>query len=243
MQVLVSVNSVAEARLVLAAGVPLIDLKDTSHGALAALDLENSAAIMAAVKAHRQQSPVAAVTISATVGDGCASVADLIALIAQRLHIGIEVIKLPEAIWADANYQAVINDFIAQGARIIAVFMPHSLADAILETRLLGLAQQGYWGVMVDTTEKSTSLMEMVSMPVLARFVHAARSLHLYVGLAGGLSLAHVAPLSALQPDYLGFRSGLCVDGQRAQGLLAERIQKLLVPESEDLLEKWSISQ
>lgn len=243
MQVLVSVNSVAEARLVLEAGVPLIDLKDTSHGALAALDIESSAAIVAAVNTHRQQLPGAAITISATVGDRCTSETDLIALIEQRLHIGIEVIKLPEAIWADAAYRTVIDGFITLGAKIIAVFMPFSLGDAALKTRLQALAQQGYWGVMVDTTEKSTSLVEMVPMHILAQFVQTARSLHLFVGLAGGLSLAHVAPLSAVQPDYLGFRSGLCLDGHRSQRLLPERLQKLLVTESEDLLEKWSISQ
>lgn len=242
-QVLVSVNSVAEARLVLEAGVPLIDLKDTSHGALAALDLDISEAIVATVKAHRQQFHAASITISATVGDDCASATDLAALIEQRLSIGVEVIKLPEAIWADTAYRPVIDAFIAQGAKIIAVLLPFSLNDAALEKRLQGLAQQGYWGVMVDTMEKSTSLVEMTSMPSLARFVHAAKSLQLFVGLAGGLSLAHVAPLSALQPDYLGFRSGLCADGQRTKGLLAGRVQKLVATESEDLLEKWPISQ
>lgn len=236
-QVLVSVNSVAEARLVLAAGVPLIDLKDTSHGALAALDIESSDAIVAAVKAHQQQYPAASITISATVGDRCASAADLIALIEHRLQLGVEVIKLPEAIWDDATYQSVIDDFIAQGKRMIAVLLPLSLKDAALEKRLQGLAQQGYWGVMVDTPQKSTVLVEMVAMPLLARFVQGAKSLQLRVGIAGGLSLADVESLSDIAPDYLGFRSGVCMDGQRSKGLAPERVHMLVSQVSGNLLD------
>lgn len=237
MQVLVSVNSAAEAGLVLAAGVPLIDLKDTSHGALAALDIDLSAEIVATVHAHRQKSPAATTTISATVGDSCGSSSELMALIKQRLQIGVEVIKLPEAIWADPAFQSVIEGFFAQGTKMIAVLMPASLTDATLPKRLQLLAQQGYWGVMVDTMRKSTPLVEMVSMTDLARFVHAAKALRLKVGLAGGLTLAHAEFLSDLAPDYLGFRSGVCLDGQRANGLAAESVRTLVSQVSGNLLD------
>lgn len=228
MQVLVSVNSTAEAQLVLAAGVPLIDLKDTTHGALAALDVDISKAIVVMVHAHRQKFPAATTTISATVGDGCASSDELMTLIEQRLQIGVEVIKLPEAIWADSAFQSVIEGFCAQGTKMIAVLMPASLPDATLSKRLQLLARQGYWGVMVDTMQKSIPLVEMVSMQELARFVHAAKASQLKVGLAGGLALAHAELLSDLAPDYLGFRSGVCLDGQRAKGLSAERVHTLV---------------
>lgn len=228
MQVLVSVHSAAEAQLVLSAGVPLIDLKDTSHGALAALDLETSKTITAIVHAHRQQCEASDIVVSATIGDHCASAADLSALIASRLEIGIEVIKLPEAIWADPVYQSIIDGFLAQGTRMIAVLLPGSLTDSSLEQRLQSLATQGYWGVMVDTVQKSSALVEMIAIPAIAKFVSTAKSLHLMVGIAGGLALSHVEMLSTLDPDYLGFRSGVCEHGLRSQGLLAERVYHLV---------------
>lgn len=233
MQVLVSVNSVAEAQLVLSAGVSLIDLKDTSHGALAALDLDVSKAIVDTVNAYRQQSAATGIIISATVGDHCTSVADLIQLIESRLNLGVEVIKLPETIWEDPDYQPTIAAFLEQGIRLIAVLTPASLSEARMAGRVQSLAQQGYWGVMVDTTLKSSPLTEMVSLSALANFVHAAKTAQLFVGLAGGLSLSHVEPLAALGADYVGYRSGLCVDGQRAQGLLTSKVQQLVARVSE----------
>lgn len=243
MQVLVSVTSVAEAQLVLAAGVSLIDLKDTSHGALSALDIETSKAIVMEVHAHRQRSARPEIIISATVGDNCDTAADLMTLMDHRLQIGIEVIKLPEAIWADPDYQSIIDGFLAQGIKMIAVLMPASLMAATLEKRLQSLAQQGYWGVMVDTLQKSNTLVEMVAMPILASFVRTAQSLRLVVGVAGGLSLAHVASLSELGPDYLGFRSGVCADGQRSKGLLPERVHQLVSVACGSLLDNWSQTQ
>lgn len=228
MQVLVSVSSAAEAHLVLSAGVPLIDLKDTSHGALAALDIETSKMIIDIVHAHRQQFETAGIVVSATIGDNCANAADLITLIERRLEVGVEVIKLPESIWADPAYQSIIDGFLTQSIQLIAVLLPASLTDSSLEKRLHSLAMQGYWGVMVDTEQKSSALVEMVAIPVLAKFISTAKSLHLIVGIAGGLALTHVEMLSTLHPDYLGFRSGVCEDGLRSQNLSAERVYQLV---------------
>lgn len=228
MQVLMSVNSATEAQLVLSAGVPLIDLKDTSHGALAALDIETSKVIADIVHAHRQQFETSGIVVSATIGDNCATAADLITLIERRLEVGVEVIKLPESIWADPAYQVIIDGFLAQGIRLIAVLLPTSLTDSSLDKRLHSLALQGYWGVMVDTVQKSSALVDMVAIPVLTKFISTAKSLHLIVGIAGGLALTHVEVLSTLNPDYLGFRSGVCEDGLRAQSLSVERVYQLM---------------
>jgi len=235
MQVLVSVNSVAEAQLVLSAGVSLIDLKDTSHGALAALALDISESIVNAVHVHRQQTAATEIMISATVGDYCASVAELTSLMQSRLNIGVEVIKLPETIWDHPAYQPTIQMFLAQGVRLITVFTPASLlaAPEQLQSRLQQLQQQGYWGVMVDTTDKSSDLLACVSMPVLIDFVRLSKAMRLFVGLAGGLTLAQVEPLMTLGADYMGFRSGLCVDGQRAQTLLTSKVHTLVSRVSE----------
>jgi (5-formylfuran-3-yl)methyl phosphate synthase len=233
MQVLVSVNSVAEAQLVLSAGVPLIDLKETSHGALAALTLDRSTAIVEAIHHHKQHSNATGIVISATVGDHCDAVDDLMHMITSRLQIGVEVIKLPETIWADPVYQPIIATLLGQGLKLIAVLNPTSLLVDNMQARVQALAHQHYWGVMVDTTQKSKALIDMVPFAALADFVQAAKSAQLFVGLAGGLSLAHIEPLARLQPDYLGFRSGLCEGGQRAQGLLAERVRELISRVSE----------
>ena len=161
MRVLVSVNSVQEAQLVLTSGVTLIDLKDTTHGALAALPLEISKDIIATIDAYRLQHADSQVTVSGTVGDDCEDAAQLHALIASRVQAGVEIIKLPEALWDHTQFAAVIAAFVQQGVRFVAVFKPESLRQPVpLAQRLAALVAQGYVGVMVDTVDKSAPVLE-----------------------------------------------------------------------------------
>ncbi|HSH87438.1 MAG TPA: (5-formylfuran-3-yl)methyl phosphate synthase [Methylophilus sp.] len=228
MQVLVSVSSVPEVQIVLSADVRLIDLKDTSHGALAALDLKLSQSIVETVNTYRNCNPGIEITVSATIGDDCASVVLLDELIQSRLAIGVDVIKLPEAIWANANYKVAINKFLSQQVKLIAVLSPATLLkQSSMKDSLSSLAEDGYWGVMVDTIRKSMPLTALVNLDMLNSFVYSAKSLNLYVGLAGGLSLEQFDQLAELSPDYLGFRSGLCINEQRGQPLIAEKVQGL----------------
>jgi uncharacterized protein (UPF0264 family) len=228
MQVLVSVNSVPETQVALSADVRLIDLKETSHGALAALDPELSRAIIDEVNTYRHQHPAADITVSATIGDDCASDLILAGLIQARLDIGVDVIKLPETIWANPDYQNVIGKFLSRKVRLIAVLPPVSLTEKNkVETTLQYLVQSGYWGVMVDTLQKSQPLTALMRSDQLAFFVRSAKSANLYVGLAGGLSLEQFDQLADLQPDYLGFRSGLCANQRREQSLIPEKVQQL----------------
>lgn len=228
MQVLVSVSSVPEAHIVLSAGVKLIDLKDTSYGALAALDIDVSKTIIEAVNIYRQHNAVSDMIVSATIGDDCTSSAALAELIESRIHLGVDVIKLPEAVWGNTDYHATIQTFLTRRVKLIAVLSPASLSEQIaMETTLLYLAKSGYWGVMVDTIHKSKSLTALASQDKLNTFVRIAKSSGLYVGLAGGLSLEQFGQLAELKPDYLGFRSGLCLDQRREQPLILEKVQLL----------------
>lgn len=225
MQVLVSVSSVAEAQMVLSAGVRLIDLKETAYGALAALDIPLSAAMVAAVDSYRQQHPQAGIIVSATIGDDCSSAEALSELILSRLDIGVDVIKLPQTIWANAAYTAVIKAFLARQVKLIAVLSAdHFSGTTAVSTMLQDLATARYWGVMIDTIQKSQPLTALISLDLLGFFVQSAKAHGLYVGLAGGLQLAQVDSLADLSPDYLGFRSGLCLNQRREQPLIKEKL-------------------
>lgn len=229
MRVLVSVNSVAEAQLVLAAGVSLIDLKDTSHGALSALSLGESVAIMQVVNSYKKQHAHTDILVSATVGDTAESVAALLELIQSRLEIGVDIIKLPEAIWDHPLFTAAISQVLAAGTRMVAVFCPDSLLQtSTLELRLNKLARQGYVGVMVDTIDKSSSVLDCVSISHIQKFTEMARRLQLMVGVAGGLRPEHWTQLRILEADFLGFRSGLCEKGLRQSSLLNESVVSIV---------------
>ena len=211
--------------MVLSAGVRLIDLKETAYGALAALDIPLSAAMVAAVDSYRQQHPQAGIIVSATIGDDCSSAEALSELIQSRLDIGVDVIKLPQTIWANAAYTAVIKAFLAQRVKLIAVLSAdHFSGTAAVSTMLQDLASARYWGVMIDTIQKSQPVTALISFDLLGFFVQSAKAQGLYVGLAGGLQLAQVDSLAVLSPDYLGFRSGLCLNQRREQPLITEKL-------------------
>lgn len=234
MQVLVSVNSVQEAQMVLSAGVTLIDLKDTSHGALAALDLEVSRSIVQAVQAYASSPAANSVLISGTIGDDCASTAALVADIESRLAIGLHIIKLPETIWGNAAFIPEIQRLLNAGVRLIAVLSPQRLRQPMtLANTLRQLAESGYLGVMVDTIDKSAAVVDVLDHAEIDLFVTLAKSMNLFVGVAGGLQLRHVTSLITLQSDYLGFRGGLCNDGRRKSALEPEMVEHLMERVSE----------
>lgn len=232
LQCLVSVNSVEEACMVQAMGFGLIDIKNTSYGALAMLDLATTQAIMIALNRLRAQ-PLHATnnhqaypnldcppfSVSATVGDDCQDAQVLFNHIQARVALGIDFIKLPMQMWQSQPMQSVLVELVDQACALIAVFPPDALATHAFKSHLLSLKQLGFVGVMVDTLDKQTSLTQMVSIEGLEQFVHAARQCGLTVGLAGGLTLKNFSQLAMLNADYLGFRSGLCSHQQRALAL------------------------
>lgn len=222
MQLLVSVNSVSEASLVLSAGVDLLDLKDTTYGALAMLDMAVSQEILQTVRQHRISHPASTVTVSATIGDVCSCGEQLKERMDARLQAGVDIIKLPATIWLDPNLQQTLQQFLDRQVLMIAVFSPAELAEpAFMNERLDALSAKGYFGVMVDTIDKNLPVTSQVSQHALEVFIQLAQSFKLTVGLAGGLQVSDLALLSTMRPDYIGFRSGLCEQRQRKNNLSA----------------------
>ena len=222
MRLLVSVNSVSEASQVLSAGVDLLDLKDTSYGALAMLDIGVSQEILRAVQHHRILHPASTVTVSATIGDECTSGVQLKQRMDARLEAGVDIIKLPATIWLDPGLQLTLQQFLDHQASLIAVFSPAELSEySCVNKKLADLSAKGYFGVMVDTIDKNIPVTGQVSPQTLEAFIQLAQTFELYVGLAGGLQVSDLTSLSALRPNYIGFRSGLCEKQQRKNSLSA----------------------
>ena len=133
-QLLISVKNVEEARLALACGADVIDLKDPSVGALGALDLPTSFAIIAAVNNHvtnqiSQQTSIQVSTrairrvLSTTVGENHADLNALIPAIEQRAAMGQIIIKIAvSALFYGANFLIEMRKLTDAGVKIVAVF-------------------------------------------------------------------------------------------------------------------------
>jgi uncharacterized protein (UPF0264 family) len=217
-RMLASVQSLEEARIVLAAGVDLIDLKNPAAGALGALDLP---LVRRIVKLVGRRIPV-----SATIGDLPAEPAILDEAIGRMSACGVDLVKA--GIFADGIDQGtlrVMQRRSAVGTKIVLVFFAEYWGGQVDFGRLRGA---GVTGVMLDTADKQGGpLTARLPMAELREFVAAARAAGLLTGLAGSLSAADARLLLPLGPDYLGFRGALCEGGRRDQEIDAQAVTRI----------------
>ena len=88
------------------------------------------------------------------------------------------------------------------------------------------LAAAGFSGAMIDTAVKEGArLPDLIDGARLAAFTaRVPRRTACCRGLAGSLRVGDIPGLAAHRPDYLGFRGGLCRDGDRRNALDARRL-------------------
>ncbi|HWK37622.1 MAG TPA: (5-formylfuran-3-yl)methyl phosphate synthase [Hyphomicrobium sp.] len=215
-RMLASVTDEREARLVATLGADIVDAKDPGAGALGALPLARVKAIRAAVPAE--------VPVSATVGDPTDDVEAVAAAAVSMADTGIEIVKVGLSLDCAAERTlARLGTLDLGGAQLVGVL----LADRGIDLDLIAHARDaGLSGLMLDTADKRRgALPDIVSADELSRFIAAVRAAGLFAGLAGSLRVRHVPQLLALQPDVIGFRGGLCREGERTGELDADAIE------------------
>ncbi|MCJ2043352.1 (5-formylfuran-3-yl)methyl phosphate synthase [Methylobacterium sp. J-078] len=209
-RLLVSVRDADEAALAARAGTDLVDAKDPDRGALGALPAGTVRAIVALVDGRTLTSAVA----------GEPDRSSLVPAIADMAETGVDVVKV--AVRGDWSEDDLARAAAAASGRLIAVLFAEAGDAPGLVPRL---RRAGFFGAMIDTAGKDgRRLTDHLPRPVLAAFTRTCRDHGLVSGLAGSLALADIAELAPLGPHYLGFRGGLCVAGDRRQGLDSSRV-------------------
>lgn len=213
---LASVMNLAEAKLALAAGVEIIDLKYPQAGALGALPVAEIQSILGLVD-H-------ACPVSATLGDLPMEPQVIRKAVEKMAATGVDYVKV--GFFPGGEWNAVIQALARladENVALVAVL----IADQPIDLQWIGkLAEAGFKGVMLDTQDKAKgSLTEFLSMASLLEFVRQVRLTPMLCGLAGSLRLSDIAPLAGLNPDYLGFRGALCQGQQRTNHISAEAIR------------------
>jgi uncharacterized protein (UPF0264 family) len=213
---LASVTNVEEAQIALEFGVDVIDLKNPEQGALGALPATTIEQITGFIAGRS--------LVSATVGDLPMQPQLLLDAVEVVAATGVDMVKIG---FFDLSQQQVCLQALQQvarrGVKLIAVLFAD---NAIALNSLVDFSAAGFYGVMLDTAGKNEKgLRDLLPASVIADFVREGRRLDLFVGLAGSLQPADIAPLSALQPDYLGFRGALCIERQRTAPIDRPRMQ------------------
>jgi (5-formylfuran-3-yl)methyl phosphate synthase len=218
MKLLVSVRNVEEALLVAEGGADFIDLKEPGAGALGGLPIATIHAIVDALRRQGRGLPV-----SATIGDVPMHDIDRIATrVAAVGACGVDYVKV--GIERAPQARTVLDMLARSGHAIVPVFIADKGLDASHVAHACSLR---FPGVMADTADKLTgSLFDVLPMYELRRFVATVRAAGAMVGLAGALRAEHISQLSALAPDFAGFRTAVCV-GDRSSALDPQRLRTL----------------
>ena len=216
---LASVNSLDEALIVLNSSADIIDLKNPEQGALGALPIETVSTIVKAIDQKK--------LVSATVGD-LPMQADLIFnAVSAMATTDVNYIKIgffPNGDWLECLSK--LSQMTQQGHQLIAVLFADTQPDL---TIIKAIADVGFYGVMLDTMDKSKgSLTQVMSITEIMSFVHSAKKHQLICGLAGSLNEKDISYLINLKANYLGFRGALCDKQNRTSQLNKEAIKSIL---------------
>ncbi len=206
---LASVVNRAEAELMLASGVDMIDLKDPAKGALGALDRPIIEEIVAVVAGRKP--------VSAVAGEDFASAEAAVEAARGLADAGADYVKL--GLPADGAGTESIRALatIAGRTKLVGVLFADQSPDFDM---LKLMAEAGFAGAMLDTSIKGQGrLLDHMDVAAIALFVERCRAAGLLCGLAGSLEAPDVPRLIPLRPDYLGFRGSLCRGGDRGAAL------------------------
>jgi (5-formylfuran-3-yl)methyl phosphate synthase len=228
MKLLVSVVDGAEARLAVAGGVDVVDVKNPAEGSL-------GAPVPAVIARVRDELP-AELPLSAALGDlpclpGTAALAALGAVRsgAAYVKLGLWGVSTPED--AVAVLRAA-RDAVDGDAAVVAV----AYADAarvptrpLAPSELVAAARQaGLGGCLIDTAIKDgRGLLSWLGADALAELVADAHRAGLEIALAGELRAEDLPVVRATGADIAGVRSSACRDERRSGPLEAARVRAL----------------
>jgi len=214
--------------MALQCGADIIDLKDPAQGALGALPLEVITEVVAFIQA---KDPSARRLTSATVGDLPMQPELMREQVLALLQTKVDIIKI--GFFADLNagladYQPCIDALMPiarSGTKLVAVlFAEYEYPPAVVSA----IKNAGFYGVMLDTAEKNgNTFLDYFSADEIKAFAERVQAQGLLFGLAGSLNLQHVATVSEIAPDYMGFRGGVCMEHQRKAGLDSVKIRAI----------------
>ncbi len=228
-RLLISVRSLAEARIAREGGASIIDLKEPANGPLGPVSPKVRHQVAGFERADRQvRSLVPRPGFSLALGElrdwrG----EEIEALdVFKALKLGLAGMAgqrdWPE-LWRAAmefNGGPVDRVLVAcADAETCAAPTPEEVLEAAVDT--------GCTSLMLDTFQKSgRSSLKCMGPIRLQKFVESAGARNLPVALAGSLGLAEIPFLMALGPRILGFRGAACVGGREGR-LSVQKIQSL----------------
>ena len=228
MRLLVSVTDAQEARVAVAGGVDVVDVKNPAEGSLGAPGPEAIARVREVVPPEHP--------VSAAIGDmpnlpGTAALAALGAARSGAAYVKVGLWGVSTTDEAVGLLRAV-HDAVDGGTTVIAA----AYADAERvparplppEAVVAAARRAGVGGCLLDTAVKDgRGLFEWIGLEGLSKLVAEAHGARLEIALAAALRAEDLGLVRTTGADIAGVRSAACRDGRRTAPLDAERIGRL----------------
>jgi uncharacterized protein (UPF0264 family) len=228
MRLLVSVIDAEEARLAVAGGVDIVDVKNPAEGSLGAPAPGVIAQVRDALPAE--------LPLSAALGDlpclpGTAALAALGAVRSGAAYVKLGLWGVTQVADAVAVLRAA-RLAVDSEAEVVAVAyadvsrVPH---HPLAPSELVGAAREaGVSGCLIDTAIKDgRGLRSWIEAAALAELVDEAHAAGLELALAGELRAEDLPTVRATGADIAGVRSAACHEGRRTAPLDPARIAAL----------------
>ena len=230
-KLLVSIRSIEEVQVVNGLNIDIIDLKEPKNGPIGMLDFID---IKNIVLALRDNEFCGKISTTFELNDGNLSGAD-IAKIEDLVSVGLDYIKV--GVSADGNTWANLRKFAESLNKINNEVLENKLILVLMiaDKRSFETVKNippsevvKFSGIMIDTLNKeSGSIFDIVNFTELSIIKKFALERNVDFGIAGSLDVSHTKLINQLQPNWVGYRGGVCLK-KRSGPLSRTRLENLI---------------
>ncbi|MDA9718768.1 DUF447 family protein [Betaproteobacteria bacterium] len=230
-KLLVSIRSIEEVKVVDGLNIDIIDLKEPKNGPIGMLDYID---IKKIVLALRDNNFCGKISTTFELNDGPLSRND-IAKIEDLGSVGLDYIKV--GVSADGNNWANLTKFTESLSQIKNRVLESKLILVLMITdkhsfkfvkNISPRLVRKFSGIMIDTLDKeSGSVFDVANFAELSTVKKFALENKIDFGIAGSLDISHTSLINQLQPNWAGYRGGVCLK-KRSGPLSRVRLENLI---------------
>ena len=230
-KLLISIRSIEEVKVVNGLNIDIIDLKEPKNGPIGMLDFID---IKKIVLALRDNNFCGKISTTFELNDGNLSRND-IAKIENLGSVGLDYIKV--GVSADGNAWVNLKKFTESLSKIKNRVLENKLILVLMITdkhsfkfvKNISPSMVGkFSGIMIDTLDKENgSVFDIVNLTELSIIKKFALENNIDFGIAGSLDVSHTSLINQLQPNWAGYRGGVCLK-KRSGPLSRVRLENLI---------------
>lgn len=230
-KLLISIRSIEEVKVVNGLNIDIIDLKEPKNGPIGMLDFID---IKKIVLALRDNNFCGKISTTFELNDGNLSRND-IAKLENLGSVGLDYIKV--GVSADGNTWENLKKFTKSLSKIKNRVLENKLILVLMITdkhsfkfvKNISPSMVGkFSGIMIDTLDKENgSVFDIVNFTELSIIKKFALENNIDFGIAGSLDVSHTSLINQLQPNWAGYRGGVCLK-KRSGPLSRVRLENLI---------------